>query len=128
MRNTWDLTALANAADPKASQAERHLWLVRLVEWLRHAPRPSATADGFADAADRTPLPALRLRHLLNQLERQDDLCRRVQALAQAFWRDIDAASLYADLGFGARLSFASELVTRLQNRLLPGTDRKSVV
>ena len=125
MRTTWDLTALANAADPKASQAERHLWLVRLVEWLRHAPRASVAAEApaeAAEAAERTPLPALRLRHLLNQLDRQDDLRSRVQALAQAFWRDIDAASLYADLGFGARLSFAGELVTRLQNRLLPAT------
>ena len=127
MRTTWDLTALANAADPKASQAERHLWLVRLVEWLRHAPRagmaPEPRADRTDDRADdRTPLPALRLHLLLNQLERQDGLRDRVRGLAQAFWRDIDAAALYADLGFGARLSFASELLTRLQARLLPGT------
>ncbi len=33
---TWDLTALLNAADPKAPRPERHLWLVRLIEWLRH--------------------------------------------------------------------------------------------
>ena len=38
MPGTWDLTALVNAADPKANLAERHLWLVRLMEWLRHAP------------------------------------------------------------------------------------------
>ena len=123
MRTTWDLTALANAADPTASQAERHLWLVRLVEWLRHAPRAGMAPEPNADAPeDRTPLPAVRLRHLLNQLERQDGLRGRVRGLAQAFWRDIDAAALYADLGFGARLSFASELLTRLQARLLPGT------
>ena len=123
MRTTWDFTALANAADPKASQAERHLWLVRLVEWLRHAPRPTlAPEDRAENLDDRTPLPVVRLRHLVNQLERQDDLGDRVRGLAQAFWRDIDAASLYADLGFGARLSFASELVSRLQTRLLPGT------
>ena len=36
---TWDLTALLNAADPQATLAERNLWLVRLLEWLRHAPR-----------------------------------------------------------------------------------------
>ncbi len=135
MRTPWDLTALANAADPKASQAERHLWLVRLVEWLRHAQRaavaPEAKApspkvspkDAPQDAPeDRTPLPTLRLRHLVNQLERQDELRERVRGLALAFWRDIDAAALYADLGFGARLSFASELLTRVQTRLLPGT------
>ena len=131
MRTTWDLTALANAADPKASQAERHLWLVRLVEWLRHAPRAAVAPEAKAPASkvspkdapeDRTPLPTLRLRHLVNQLERQDELRERVRGLALAFWRDIDAAAFYADLGFGARLSFASELLTRVQTRLLPGT------
>ena len=134
MSGAWDLSALVNAADPKASQAERHLWMVRLMEWLRHAPRtsvataaaPSATATatdadtGGADA--RTPVPLLRLRLLLNQIDRNDALHRRVQGVARAFWADIDAASLYADLGFGARLSFGSELLTRLQNRVLPGT------
>ena len=35
---SWDLLALLSAADPKASTAERHLWLIRFVEWLRHAP------------------------------------------------------------------------------------------
>ena len=123
MHTTWDLTALANAADPKASQAERHLWLVRLLEWLRHAPRAAVAPEAKADAPeDRTPLPTLRLRHLINQLERQEELRDRVRSLAQAFWRDIDAAALYADLGFGARLSFASELLSRVQTRLLPGT------
>ncbi len=114
---TWDLTALINAADPKAGQAERHLWLVRLMEWLRHAP---TAVDSGGDA--RTPLPVLRLRHLLNQLDKQTALREAVHGLMQAFWRDIDAAALYADLGFGARRSFASELLTRLQNRVLPRT------
>jgi hypothetical protein len=35
--SAWDLTALLNAADPKAALPERHLWLIRLLEWLRHA-------------------------------------------------------------------------------------------
>ena len=50
----WDLTALLNAADPKASLAERHLWIIRLLEWLRHAPvagEARATAPGALDAA-----------------------------------------------------------------------------
>ena len=39
-RQGWDLTALLNAAQaahPQAPLAERNLWLVRLIEWLRHA-------------------------------------------------------------------------------------------
>ena len=120
MAAAWDLTALVNAASAKATLAERHLWLVRLMEWLRHAPRNELDA-GTRDEP-RTPLPVLRLRHLLNQLDRHQALRDKVQGLAQAFWRDIDAASLYADFGFGARLSFGSELLSRVHQRVLPGT------
>jgi len=124
MGQSWDLTALINAVDPKASQPERHLWLVRLMEWLRHAPRPQTAAPPGTAVADeaRTPLPVVRLRHLLNQVEKNEALRARVRGLVEAFWRDIDAASLYADLGFGARVSFASELLSRLHQRVLPGT------
>jgi site-specific recombinase len=120
MTRGWDLTALINAADPKAGIAERHLWLVRLMEWLRHAPSsvPSVREPGEA----KTPLPALRLKHLLRQIEQHPDLQARVHGLVQAFWRDIDAAALFADFGLGARLSFGSELLSRVQGRLLPGT------
>jgi site-specific recombinase len=127
--SAWDVTALINAADPKAALAERHLWLVRLTEWLRHAPsaaKNSAKSSAANNSAEpetaRTPLPVLRLRHLLNLLDRNEALRLRVQGLAQAFWRDIDAAALFADLGFGARRSFGSELLTRVQRRVLPGT------
>lgn len=175
---TWDLTALFNAADAKASQAERHLWLARLMEWLRHAPvkpmtragrraapatsalpslpvgldplLPSLPADpppvpvpvaapvaapappptdahtpvmpGPGAPKVRTPQALARLRHLLNRLDAQPELRRRVQQMLAAFWRDIDAASLFADFGFGARVSLSSELLTRIQNRVLPRT------
>ena len=132
MAPAWDLTALINAADPKAGQAERHLWLVRLMEWLRQAQRPPPpnaptnalpTTTTTPDAEEtRTPLPVVRLRHLLNQVEKSEALRSRVRGLVEVFWRDIDAASLYADLGFGARVSFASELLARVQQRVLPGT------
>ncbi len=133
----WDLTALINAADAKATLPERHLWLVRLMEWLRHAPRRELTAGPTpspsapmplppevlpAPGEKRTPLPVLRLRHLLNQCERQPILGDKLRDVMQAFWRDIDAASLYADFGFGARRSLASEVHTRLRERLLPDT------
>lgn len=118
--SAWDLTALVNAADPKAPAAERHLWLVRLLEWLRHAPAVVDPGRGTDEA--RTPLPVLRLRHLLNQIERQPALCASLQGVLQAFWRDIDAASLYADFGFGPRRSFGSEMLRRLHLKWLPGT------
>jgi len=117
----WDLTALFNAADAKAPLPERHLWLVRMTEWLRHAPVAASGLEPSAENA-RTPRPVLRLKHLLKQLDKQDALRERVQGLGRAFWRDIDAAALFADLGFCARRSFFSELLFRVQMRLLPGT------
>ena len=117
MSSPWDLTALINAADPRAGLAERNLWMVRLAEWLRHAP---ATALPRGD--DATPLPALRLRQLLRQLDQHPELAVRVRGVADAFWREIDMPSLFADFGLGARLSFGSELLARVQARVLPGT------
>ena len=115
----WDLTALVNAAQATPTQAERHLWLVRMMEWLRHAP---AAAQSIAVDDLRTPFPALRLKHLLNQIERQAALRERVLVLRAAFWSDIDAASLLADFGFGGRVSFAGELWRRVQLYMLPST------
>jgi len=114
----WDLTALVNAADARAGLAERHLWMVRSMEWLRHAP---ATPDITASKR-QTPLPLLRLRLLLNLLDKQPELRLQVGGLLQAFWRDIDATALFADFGFGLRQSLGSELLGRVRQRLLPGT------
>jgi site-specific recombinase len=123
MSSPWDLTALVNAADARAPQAERHLWLVRLMEWLRHPPaRREAAATGDGDAEARTPLPLLRLRLLLKVIAQHPEVRAQVQGLMAAFWREVDAAALFADHGFGSRLSLRSELVSRIRRRLLPGT------
>jgi site-specific recombinase len=134
----WDLTALINAADPRATLAERHLWLARLMEWLRHAPtrnlatepaRAPPPADAVlppAVAAEpakaRTPSPVVRLRHVLNRLDKDEALRGRVQGMLAGFWRDIDAPALLADFGFGARQTLASEVRRRVLQRVLPGT------
>lgn len=117
-RRGWDLTALLNAADPRAPQAERHLWLVRLLEWLRHAPAPAA--DGAEPAG--SPLPVRRLKHLLGVLDRHDEHRLRVVGLLRAFRAEIDTASLLADHGFAPRNALFSELGERLRLRLLPPT------
>lgn len=110
----WDLTALLNAADPKAPRAERNTWLVRLLEWLRHGPVDGASGD--------TPRPVLRLKLLLNALERHPEPRERVVALLGRFWRETDLAALLADFGFTARRDVWGEVGERLALRLLPGT------
>jgi site-specific recombinase len=110
----WDLTALLNAADPKAELPERHLWLIRLLEWLRHAP--------VASEAQVTPTPVLRLKHLLGVLERHPEHQSRVAEVLQRFWSEVDNAALLADFGFAPRMDLWGELGRRLRARVLPLT------
>lgn len=111
---TWDLTALLNAADPQAPLAERNLWLVRLLEWLRQVPLEEAVAG--------TPKPVVRLRHLLNVLERHPEHARAFAHVIGGVWNDVDAVSLFAEVGFAPRMALWHEFLGRLRRRVLPGT------
>jgi len=120
----WDLTALLNAADPKASTVERHLWIVRLMEWLRHAPfEADAGAVGTLAA---TPAPALRLKHLLGVIERNAEHRERVGAMLVSFLREVDSAALLADFGFAPRAGLWAEFGRRVRARILPLTPATS--
>jgi len=130
MARRWDLTALLNAADPNATLAERHLWLIRLVEWLR-VPGPQAAglsaAAPMADAnpmesTPATPWPVRRLRHLLNVLDRHPEHHARVGGLLLTTLTSLDATGLLADYGFAPRQGFLSEFAERLRLAWLPGT------
>ena len=114
----WDLTALLNAADPKASLPERHLWLIRLLEWLRHAPVDAAPRT----EAQPTPMPVLRLKHLLGVLERHPEHHERVAELLRRIWAEVDNAALLADFGFAPRTGLWGELGRRMRARVLPLT------
>ncbi|MDC8785019.1 site-specific recombinase [Roseateles koreensis] len=122
---TWDLTALLNAADPRAELAMRNLWLARLLEWLRHPAereeRPGTEAFP-AEAAPQTALPLLRLKHLLNVLDRHPEHARSISELLNSIWRDMDAVGLFADVGFAPRVDLWSEFAHRLRQHLLPST------
>ena len=128
--SAWDLTALLNAADPKASLPERNLWLIRLLEWLRHAPPgvsfgsattlPAALDD--AGMPEPTPTAVLRLRHLLGVLDRHPQHQARIAELLRRIWSDLDSAALLADFGFATRMDLWREFGRRLGLRVLPGT------
>ena len=115
----WDLTAFVNAADPKASLAERHLWVVRLMEWLRHAPLDAAVAPGDARS---TSAPALRLKHMLGVIERNGEHCERAGMMLVQFLRETDSAGLLADFGFAPRNGLWAEFGRRVRGRVLPLT------
>jgi hypothetical protein len=86
------------------------------MEWLRHAPTTPTNGEA------RTPLPLLRLRHLLNVVDQHPAVRDQVHGVLSAFWRDVDAAALFADFGFGTRLSLRSDVLARIRRRVLPGT------
>jgi site-specific recombinase len=137
-RREWDLTALLNAAGTPSSVAERHLWLIRLTEWLRSPPprpnspvtgtyplsQPAELASAVATNASPggTPWPVRRLRHLLNVLERHPEHARQVRRLLRSVLNDTNLAGLMADFGFAPRTAFTSELAERLRLACLPGT------
>jgi site-specific recombinase len=120
----WDLTALLNAADARGPLPQRNLWLARLLEWLRHAPAPAGShADERPPSrSDVTALPLLRLRHLLNVLERHPQHAQAFAEVWASIWRDVDATGLFSDVGFAPRMALWSEFLLRLRLRVLPGT------
>ena len=118
----WDLTALLNAADGLGGRAQRHLWLVRLMEWLRHAPR-SAAADGGNGAAT-----APRIRRCCacatcsTCWRRTPSTSSACSGCSSTSGRDIRSAGLFSDFGFGPRMALYSEIWDRLRLRVLPTT------
>jgi site-specific recombinase len=121
-RAAWDLTALLNAADPKASLPERHLWLIRLMEWLRHAPLDAQPSQAAPTDTPATPRAVVRLRHLLGVLERNPEYQSRVSQLLRRVWGEVDNAALLADFGFAPRMDLWGELGRRVRARVLPLT------
>ena len=122
-RQGWDLTALLNAAHPQAPLAERNLWLVRLIEWLRHAPlkdERAAAPPAEAAPAPSAPLPVRRLKYLLNLLERHPEHAKAFAEVIASVWADVDAISLFAEVGFAPRMALWNEFLGRLRRRLLP--------
>ncbi|MBO9687736.1 MAG: site-specific recombinase [Mitsuaria chitosanitabida] len=131
-RHGWDLTALLNAAHPQAPLAERNLWLVRLIEWLRHAPikdakdvkddRAAGTPTTDTQPATATPLPVRRLKYLLNLLERNPEHAKPFAAVIASVWADVDAIGLFAEVGFAPRMALWGEFLGRLRRLVLPQT------
>ncbi len=104
-----DISKILDALDPHAPLAQRHLWLIGLLDWVRGDGRSHRAAISrvqlFVDAVEARPETLARLRTWWNTLV-----------------RTVDFSVLLADHGFAPRIAFVSELAERLRRKLLPGT------
>ena len=100
--NGFELATLLDSADADAPLVERHLWLIRLLDWIRRGEPVSGT------------------QYVVRLLAEDQAKRSKVLALLAAFWRDVDVAALLADFGFSPRTSFLNELGERLRARTLP--------
>ncbi len=108
-----DLNALLLALNPQASLAQRHLWLISLLDWVR--------GDG---TSPDTSLQ--RVRTFLDALLGDPPLEMRFRAWWVVLADTVDITTLLADFGFAPRTAFVSELGQRIRRKLLPITPETS--
>ena len=101
-----ELADLLHALDPAAPLAERHLWLMQLLDWVRGDGRDVEAA-------------VARVRTLMNAAEAQPEWLSLWHQWWIEFLTEVDATPLLADLGFAPRSAFMSELVDRLRRKLI---------
>ena len=105
-----DLTRLLDQLDPAAPLAQRHLWLIALLAWVRGGRHSAPQA-----AASRVGL-------LLDALDARPEAAQRLRAWWQQLVGAVDPTVLLADFGFASRMAFVSELGERARRKLLPST------
>lgn len=109
MQRSPDAHALLDRLDPDAPLAQRHLWLMAVLDWVR-GDRSDARAS------------ARRVSQLLDAIEQRTEWLPRWQRWWAGFHDTVDVTPLLADHGFAPRTAFLSELGHRLRRKLLPST------
>lgn len=105
-----DLNQVLDTLDARAPLAQRHLWLIGLLDWVR-GPRGSSPQAA-----------ASRVRLLLDALAARPQLQEQVHEWWQVLAETVDATALLADFGFAPRMAFISEFNERLRQKVLPAT------
>lgn len=104
-----DLARLLDTLDPEAPLAQRHLWLMALLAWVR--------GDGHDLQASVS-----RVRLLLDAAQARPEWRAQWQRWWYHFLQTVDLSTLLADYGFAPRTAFLSEFGHRLRRKLLPDT------
>jgi site-specific recombinase len=96
-----------------AERAERHLWLIQVLRWVRQGnvqgqPPPQATQAAVS--------------YMLAQCQARPELKQHIEHLLARCLDDLHVSGLLADHGFAPRAAFMSELSERLRRRFLPAS------
>lgn len=104
-----DLPTLLAQLDPDAALAQRHLWLVQLLDWVRGSgASPTASAE--------------RVQLFIDAVEARPEVRQRLQQWWDVLASSVDITPLLADYGFAPRTGLVSELAERLRRKLLPSS------
>jgi site-specific recombinase len=95
---------LLENAPHQGSAAQRHLWLIEVLRWVRQGE------------------PVSGLQYVVRHVGDHPKARRRVVALLAACLRDLHFTSLLADHGFAPRAAFMSEFGERMRRKLLPSS------
>ena len=88
-----DLNSLLATLDPDAVLAQRHIWLIRMLGWVR--------------GDNKTPQAAVqRLQLFMDAVEARPELQLRLQAWWLKLVQSVDVTTLLADFGFAPRTAF----------------------
>lgn len=118
LRTGRQIDALLAHADPHAELAVRNEWLIEVSHWLHR----EGTIANDAERPDQAPKypPHVRLRYLLQLLDRNPEWKVRVALTLQSIVRDMDAMALLCDSGMPSHSGFTGALLERLQDSLIP--------
>ena len=108
-RASTDLAVLLSALDAGAGLAQRHLWLVNLLAWIRGEQESVPAALG-------------RVQLFLDALEAHPELQDPLRAWWATLTDTVDMTPLLADFGFAPRTALVSEVAERLRCKILPGS------
>ncbi|MBC7919309.1 MAG: site-specific recombinase [Rhodoferax sp.] len=104
---------LLSALNAQTPLVERHLALLALFDWIR----------GDEDDA---VICVTRIENLLDVLESQPERMLQLRAWWRTILTTVDGSTLLADFGFASRNAFVSELIQRLNHKLLPNSPETS--
>lgn len=98
------IDSLLENAPHQGSAAERHLWLIAVLRWVRQGE------------------PVSGMQYVVRHVSDHPRTRRRVVTLLATCLRDVHFTSLLADHGFAPRAAFMSEFGERLRRRVLPAS------